>query len=597
MVFDGIMTRAVVEELKYKIIGGSVKKINQIGKRQLTFQIYVKGTNLQLYISADTSNAKFHLTNRKYENPKTPPNFLMLLRKHIGQSKIIGIRQIGLDRTVIFDFLTHNELGDEVTKHLILEIMGKHSNIILLNENNVVIDAVQRVSHSMSRVRQIYPGKEYVPFLSDKFDILNLSKDESENNSIISTINLSFVEKDVPISKVIYQNITGFSPLINMEICVRANVDPVLKLSDLSECELTDFNKVFSDISKKIIESKFEPSFYVSDKPAVYCVTLIHKGDTAHTAPSISELIDKLGDYEGRDDKVGNRKNELQSILKHIIDKQEKKLNQLEKDYKETLDREAVKEAADLLTANIYNIKKGMNKITVSDFYHDNIERIIELDEKKGAWENINELYRKHTKLKRANSLLSESIPKLQEELAYYHQLALTIQDADELSVLNDIKNEFIKEKLIEGKKSNSKNKDVLISKNKKSLEQKSSPYKFKTKNGLMIFVGRNNVQNDYLTLKVANKDDIFLHSKTIPGAHVILKVENKTPSAEDIETAAWLAAKYSSNKDEPYVDIDYTEKKNVYKAKGAKPGMVYYNNYKTLHINTEVKPDFETVV
>lgn len=574
MTFDGITTRAVVHELKNTIESGFIKKINQIGPKQLTIQFYANRNNYQLYLSADSSLARFHLSKQKYNNPQTPPNFVMLLRKHIGQARLESINQVALDRTVCFTFRTHNELGDQVEKYLIIEIMGKHSNIILLDDKKRVLDAIQRVSHDMSRVRQIYPGKDYEIFPSSKKNVLE------DDISLPSLIEGS----TAAISKLFYQEFTGFSPVMGREICARSDIDPLKKAHQLTLQEISQLNHHFVNIVEKIKNDDYHPVLYRHPKIEYYPMNLVHLNEQAKTSSSLSELIDEASALSHRDDQVGQKKDYLMATLKDHIDKQERKRRELQKDYDATLTREELKEEADLLSSNIHLVERGAKEVIVEDFFHKNERRTIPLNPKKTAWDNANSKYHKYSKLKTANALLSKKIPLLDEDIRYLHQLALTIQDADSSALLDEIREELSNSGII-------KKKTV---KKKTRQEEASKPYHFITPNGFSIYVGRNNFQNDQLTLKVANKEDYFFHAKTIPGAHVILKTDGREPKQDDIEAAALLAAQYSSSKNEPYVDIDYTKKKNVYKAKGAKPGMVYYNDYQTMHVNTEAKLDLE---
>lgn len=570
MTFDGITTRAVVEELKTKIQGGFIKKINQIGPKQMTFQIYANKKNQQLFISVDSSNARFHLSEKKYENPQVPPNFVMVLRKHIGSARIENIEQFGLDRTVKFTFASHNELADPVEQYLLVEIMGRHSNIILLDENGIVIEAIQRVSHDMSRVRQIYPGISYEAFPANKIEV------DQESYNLWTLLRES--KENLDIFKLFYQKFTGFSPLISKEICFRSDIDPKTKIKDLREDQIKDLDEELYKIVSQIKDSQFEPSMYREPKDEYYPIKLKHLGQTFKEDPSMSLIIDLCAGLSQKEDRLQQLKVHLESILNDAMDKNERKLRKLRKDYNETLDREKLKEEADLLASNVHAVPHGADQLVVLDFYHEDEERIIPLDPKKSAWDNVNSKYHKFSKLKTANQLLEKKIPELENDLAYLQQLLHTVREADTYDLLEEIREELVKQGLIKARQKKKK---------KKKEEEALKPRHFLSENGRDIYVGRNNYQNDYITLKLANKDDIFFHAKTIPGAHVILKKDGHELKQEDIEAAAWLAAKHSSNKNDPSVEIDYTEKKNVYKAKGAKPGMVYYNDYQSINVNT----------
>lgn len=575
MAFDGITTRAVVLELQSTLSGGHVKKINQISPKQLTLQIYANGQNRTLLLCADSASARLHLSEQKYDNPLTPPNFCMLCRKHIGQAKLTALRQIGLDRTVELIFLTHNELGDEVEKSLVLEMMGKHSNLILLDAKRKVLDAVQRVSHDMSRVRQIYPGKEYVLFPSEKREIL------SEEITLASLLEQTPAQQNV--DKLFYRNVTGFSPTASREICYRASVDAQLPIERLTPEQRARLEAAWTIWVSDIRENRFTPCLYTAGKAEFYPLTLYHKGAPAQSFTSISSAIDSYFYLIQREDRLGQRKKQLAERINEYRTKKLRKLEELQKDYESTLQREALKEEADLLSANVHLLARGTTEVEVLDFFHENTPRRIALDARKNGWENIEQKYHRYSKLKTAYGLLTKNIPVLQEELSYLNQLTQTLEDADQLDVFIEIQSEFEKE--CTPKKSASAKKKVR-------REHPTKPQAFHSPSGLSILVGRNNQQNDRLTLKLADREDYFFHAKTIPGAHVILRCAHNTPAPEDLEAAAWLAATHSSNRKETYVDIDYTMRKNVYKAKGAKPGMVYYNDYRTMRIATDVRPE-----
>lgn len=578
MNFDGITCRAIVLELNKKIVGGHLKKISQINPHTLILTVYAHRSNQLLYISSDPSKALIYLSKKSYKNPETPTNFCMFLRKHLGQAKISEISQLGLDRTIRITFDTHNEMGDPERKYLYCEFMGRYSNIILVDENNKILDAIKRVGAGMSRVRHIYPGKDYTIFPSDKKEIL---EEEVHITDLLEDLNPM-----AHVNKIFIRGITGFSPLATKEIAFRANVDPNMPISHLKAEEIEKMDEVLQLWIKKLRAREFEPSFYKPPKGAFYPFPLYHLGKADKKDPSMSYLIDLYTSIEGRDDKIGQKKNNLSQTLQKEIDKLEKKKLKREKDYQMTLDRDQLKKEADLLSAEVHRVKKGQREIEVADFYEGGKPVTIKLNPQKTPWENVESRYRRFSKLKKANKILARQIPQMENQLEYLRQISEMLSQADCLEDLEEIKDEMKAEGLIK-KKKHSRNKKK---KNPKALP----PRKFQSPNGFIILVGRNNRQNDQLTLKEAGKDDIFFHAKTIPGSHVILFTDGKDPKKEDLEAAAFLAAKYSSQSQEASVDIDFTEKKHVYKAKGAKPGMVYYKNFQTISVNTMAKPEIK---
>ncbi len=583
MTFDGITMRAIVHELHQTILGGHVKKINQIGPHQLTLNLFNARRHFLLYLSCDAASGRLHLSEKKYQNPQTPPNFVMLLRKQIGQGKLTEITQIGLDRTVRLSFGTRNELGDPVNKHLMLEIMGRHSNLILLDDEDRVIEAMHRVSHDMSRVRPVYPGTTYKIFPSDKIDVLteHPSLDDLRNRLLESG------ETQIPVRRLFYGCLTGFSPLISDELCVRANIDPQSPLGSIDAPTLKRLNDIFQNFADQLRNHDYAPVLYQEPKIQAYPFPLTHYGSVLQSDASISRLIDQQTVQTNRDDGFGQQKASLLQLLARDIEKKTRKLQNVEQDYAATLDRQTIKEEADLLAAYAHSIQKGETSITVSDFYHEGKKRRIALDPTKSGHENMEAKYRHFAKLNTAHRLLKEHLPLLKADVAYAEQLKTMLDQATQLSDLADLKMEFEREGLL---RRSSERK-------KKQTEMKSRPRRFETTTGKTILVGRNNLQNDRLTLKMADKEDVFFHAKTIPGAHVILRTEGKTPTKEELEAAAWIAARFSSTPEEPVVDIDYTERKNVYKAKGAKPGMVYYHHFHTISVQTSAHPEVHEIL
>lgn len=569
MTFDGITTRAVVLELQEKLSGGVLRKINQIAPHTLTLSFYANQENHLLYLTADPAKACLFLTNRKFQNPITPPDFCMVLRKHLAQARLTDIRQEGMDRTVSFCFSGRNELGDDTTLRLVGEFMGKYSNLILVGPQERVIDAIRHVSHDMSRVRQIYPGAAYHFFPSEKKDLLDqkiVLKDLAERTAPQAQANKLFVK-----------NLTGFSPLAARELLFRAGLDPDQPLASLRAEDWDLLQGVFDSFAEAIRKGAFQPGLYGTNKITYYPLPLYHLGPARAGGASLSALMDRYYTEHGRDDRMGQQKAQLFAQLKAAQDRLEKKLAHQRADFQETLDREDLKEEGDLLAAQVHTLRKGMDQIRLADFFHDNEPRTIALDPGKAPWENVKERYRRYSKLKRAHQLLSESLPALEELLAYYQQLGSTIEQAQSEEDLAAIRTEMVREGLI---------KEKGRKKTKKSAPKALPPYRYQSPNGFDLYVGRNNRQNDQLTLKTANKEDLFFHAQGIAGAHVILRTGGKTPDSADIEAACWLAAKNSAQGAESSVMVDYTERKNVYKAKGAKPGMVYYHDFSSLLVN-----------
>lgn len=572
MAIDGITIKAIVEELNEKLVGGHIQKVYQLNNHVILLNIYNKG-NYKLLISSNPQNARLHLTNSKYDNPTKPPQFAMILRKHIQNYVIKDIKQISLDRSVEIIISGKDDLGFETDKRIMIDIMGKHSNIVLTDKNYIVIEAIKRISHEMSSVRAVYPGTKFSKLEDDKVNILD---------NIINLSDLNIAE-NTKLKRIFYMNYTGFGPQIGDEIVYRANLDISRNYGSLDDTEKERLNKEFIDIASNIINSDFSSFIYTQDEKTedFYPIKLLHKGDNYKELDSISDALDIYYSENVNDNSLNQAKDSLRQIIINIINKSNNKLINLESDYKISENYEQFRIEGDLLSSVAHNIKKGDSSILVHNYYT-NEELEIELNPRKSAWENIDIKYKKSKKLHKANSLLKESIPSLKEYISYLNEVVRQLDIIESNSELEEIKEELRNQNIL---------KKYTRKKQKEKNNEKSTYLRFETDNGNYIYVGKNNKQNEELTLRVANPDDLFFHIKDLPGSHVILK---KTTDIKDYEIniAAFLAAKFSKNGNDRYIDVDYTEKKNVNKSKGSKPGMVYYTNYTTLRVDLEDNPE-----
>lgn len=569
MALDGIVLKSLVKEFNEKLINGYIQKIYQINEHILIINIYNK-ENYKLLISSNPQNARIHLTDFKYDNPTTPPQFAMILRKHIQNSTIKEIKQIGMDRSLEIVLSTKDELGLDTVRRLMIDIMGKYSNIVLTNENYKVIESIKRISHEMSSVRAVYPGTQFSKLEDNKINILK------------NTPNLQDLEipETYKIKKVFYMLFQGFGPQIGDEIAFRANIDFSRSYGTLNSEEKENLNQVFQSVVSEIKSNKFEPHLYFDKEKSIdfYSMKLLSKGDNYKTYDSISEVLDIYYSQNVNDNSLNQVKSNLVKTIEQKISHNVTKLDNLNKDFDESKKYEVYRIEGDLLSTVAYEIKKGQGNIEVYNYYDDTMINI-NLDNRKSAWENIELKYKKSKKLYKSYNILLESIPNLEEEISYLRNIISQINLAENHNEVSEIKEELIDQKFIK-----------KPSKSKKKKEEKSSPHKYITDNNNIIYVGKNNKQNEYLTLREANPNDYFFHIKDLPGSHVILKNNQKIEDYE-IEIAAYLAANFSKNSSDRYIDVDYTEKKNVNKAKGSKPGMVYYTNYTTIRVDVEKEP------
>lgn len=570
MSFDGIVTRKIVNELKKEILGGKIQKISQPSKNDLVFNIYSMGKSHKLLLSANNNESRINLTNHKYENPEKPDNFCMVLRKHISQAKILDIKQYGLDRVVEFSIASIDEMGFDTSKKLIVEIMGRHSNIILTDDNYKIIDAIKRINDQMSSIRQIFPSLKYERIESDKFDI----SDDDFSKDIL------YLSPKIPNNlapyKLFYTYYEGFSPTIGKELVHRAGIDPRINWGLVSEQEKKLLNNNLYKLRQDIINNELGAYDYRDSKKIkeYHTIYLSYLAYSKTNYDLLSQAIDDFYIINESNDRLNQIKTNLLKIVKNHKKSVNKKINILRDNIKkETIANKAKKEA-DLLAANLYRIEEKSEEITLEDFYDENKVIVIKLDPRKTAWENINDLYSRSKKIKTSIIYAKKDIPKQKELLEYLDQLEDFINRAANTNDLDEIREEMFENKLIK-KKSKDKRK-----------QKASKPLHYRTNNNADIYVGKNSKQNDYITLKLARKDDLWFHVKDRPGSHVILKADNI--HEDDIQIAAYLAAKNSSISNDNKVDVDYTEKKHVNKAKGAKAGMVYYENFSTMTIDME---------
>ena len=570
MSFDGIFTKAVVDEIYPLLLNGKINKINQPDKNEINIQIYNK-ENYKLLLSCANNLSRIHLSEKSKKNPITAYNFCMLLRKHLVGGTIKNIYQHKMDRVVCFEIENLNELKELSKKLLIIEIMGKHSNIILVDkESNKIIDAIKHIDSRQSSIREVFPNKDYFFVKDEKENILD------ENYKLPSEI--LKISEPISMKKFFYTNYLGFSPIISYELLNNSNVDSDVNSANLNDEDIKRIDENFVKIVENIKDKNYYPIFIkdeMNNNKDFYCFDLnLYK--KKESVDSLSKLVENFYHNNSLRDRINQKASGFKKILNTKLNRLTNKYLAMNDELLNNQSKEDLKIFADLLSINIYKIEKGMKKISVENIY-DNMEVVeISLDEKKSPRENIEAYYKKYKKLKTADEIIKTELPKIEEEMKYIKQILETIEIITELNELSEIEEELISLGYVRKSK-----------KNKQKLE-KSKPYVFETESGALIYVGKNNLQNENLTLKFANKNDIFFHAQDVPGSHVILRGANLTE--DDYKIAGFLAGYYSYFKNEGYANVDYTEKKHIRKAKGTGLGMVYYDNYKTLFIDFKDK-------
>ena len=575
MALDGLVIHSIVNELSSKILGGKIDKVYQPEDDEILLQIRNNKENFKLVLSASSSNPRVYFANNyKKENPITAPMFCMLFRKYIQNGIIVDISQIEFERIIKITVESFDELKEKTKKDIYIEIMGRHSNIILTHSlDNKIIDSIKRIPFSVSRVRQLLPAITYnLPPKQDKLNPLNsISKD-----NFINTLK----EFNGPLFKAIYSNFLGISPIISKEICFRSNLDYNINTTDLS---LDNFNNLFNEFNNlfnSINNNKYNPCIVIDESINKVidfsCINLsLYKDLNFINNNSISKILEDYYQTKDIKERIHQRSSDLR---KSISIKLDRLYNKLEKQNQELIDSEnseIFKIKGELLTSYIYMIEKGMESIEVSNFYDPEYKNIIiSLNKNITPSENAQRYFKKYNKMKTAKKEITHQISISLDEINYLENIMLSIENCDNLLELLDIKEELIKEGFLRGK-----------IKNKKDSKLTTKPNEFISSDGFKILVGKNNKQNDHLTLKVADNNDIWLHTKNIPGSHVIIKTDGKSVTDETIYEAAMLAAFFSKSKLSSQVPVDYTKKKNIKKPNGAKPGMVIYETNSTIYV------------
>ncbi|MGI6777038.1 MAG: Rqc2 family fibronectin-binding protein [Acetivibrionales bacterium] len=577
MPFDGIVIKGVVEELSNKLINGRIEKIYQPEADEILISIRANKENYKLVMSASPNNPRIHLTETAKENPSSPPMFCMLLRKHISGGRILDVEFHNYERIISIHLEAKDELGDISAKKLVIEIMGRHSNIILVNGDNRIIDSIKHIDNEISSVREVMPARPYVfPPAQEK----TAPGDINAHSSFLSSGKESFKGT---VEKYLLNNIKGFSPLICREICFRSGIDGKTPFEYLTNEKLILLEKTLKDVFRLILDSHYSPCIVFEDssysKPFEFHCLQINQYEHIKAFSSVNGMLDAF--YSQRDyfQRLRQKKASLLRILNNGIDRCNKKLLIHEEKLREVSDREKLRLFGELITANIYSIKHSIKCIKLQNYYSENGEYVeVPMDENLSPQKNAQRYFKKYNKAKSAFEYSNKQLEETQKELDYLQSVLLML---DNCTTVQDI--EEIREELIEGGYLNIKPK----ARQKKS-GRPSVPLHFKSSDGFDIFVGKSNKQNDFLTLKMASSNDIWLHTKNIPGSHVIIKKSHKEIPESTIEEAALLAAYHSKARLSSNVPVDYTMVKNVKKPNRAKPGMVIYDNYKTVLVTPD---------
>ena len=571
MPLDAICLRAVLHELRPQLIGARIDKVQQPARDQIV--LLLRG-NLRLLLNAGANQPRIQLTNILRDNPAQPPMFCMLLRKHLVGARVLSIEQPDLERMVILTLQCTDEFGEISRKQLVLECMGRRSNLILLDAQGRIVECLRRVDADLSATRQLLPGLFYhLPTPLDKLSLLS-----QEEDSIALAQRGGDAEQAV--DKWVLDHYTGISPLIAREFAFRAGHETDVRFGALSDAQREALVQEFSGTANAVKEDRYTPIILYRDgKPVDFTYRSIaqYGAETqVETRENFSQMLDEFYDARERQELSARRGRELTHAATVARDRMARKAENLKRDYAATQKRDEFRLRGDLITANLYRMKGGERVLHAENYYEDGCPTIdIPLDPLLSPQQNAAKNYKQYNKLKTAEFHLREQIEKAENERAYLESVLQELSQAETEQEFNEIRRELQETNYL--KKSSGK----------KELKRAFAPRTFKTSSGLEVLVGRSNVQNDHLTKK-ADKRDYWFHTQHIHGSHVILRCTGLTPSDDDLREAAMLAAYFSQAKESSGVPVDYCPVKFVKKPNGARPGMVTYDNYRTLYVTPE---------
>ncbi|WP_313891318.1 NFACT RNA binding domain-containing protein [Psychrobacillus sp.] len=554
MAFDGLFTISMTTELQ-QLVSGRISKIHQPNAQEILMQIRANGQNFKLLFSVHSSYSRVQITNETIDNPATPPMFCMVLRKHLEGGIITSIKQHETDRLIIFQIQSKNEIGDDMAREIHMEVMGRHSNLLLIDPvRNIILESIKHLSPSMNSYRTILPGQPYIaPPAQDKLAPFPFTDE------------LSNVLNQAENAKNILNQVAGFSPLHAEELFFRFT---------LSNNRLETYKSYISEFqqggaSKQIVE--------INGKTVYSPNALTHLEGTKYPENSLGDLLDRVYFAKAERDRVKQQAGDLEKWLQNELNKLKLKMKKLQKDFEQAEKLDTFQLYGELLMANSYAIEKGLKEVEVLNYYNEETV-VIPLDNRKTASQNAQAYYNRYTKAKTALLKIEQQFEITKEDISYFELLLQQVMQASPTDI-EEIREELIEQGLLKARASKKKKKPT-----------KPTPEKFISSDGTEISVGKNNKQNDFVTFKLAKKSDTWLHTKDIPGSHVV--IHSDTPSDETLLEAANLSAYFSKARESASVPVDYTVIKQVKKPSGAKPGFVIYFEQTTVFVT----PDEEKV-
>ncbi len=571
MALDGITLSMLKDELAENIIGSRVDKIYQPSKEELVISLRWNGGNGRLLISASASSPRIHFTEAQVDNPKVPPMFCMLMRKHLSGAKIVSIEQFGLERLLHISFATYNEFGDPVILKLAVEIMGRHSNIILIGNDGKIIDSIKRVTADMSSVRQVMPGMTYIfPPTQNKMNTLDLDY-------------MSFIERlkngrDIPLSKAMMEILDGVSPIVCREISEKVTNGLDTTANELTNDDCEKLVSVVESVVKCVRSGDCKPYMVVEENGHPVDFTFINvtqygSSMTISQFESFSSMLDKFYSDRSSADRMKQRSGDLFRFVVNLADKLSRKLDIQRQELARSTERDNLRVKGELIHANIKFIEKGMSSVVLENYYDDNKPMVVKLDPRLSPNQNAQRYFSEYRKADTAERMLKKFIEKGEAELSYIESVFDLLSRARTDDEIVSIREELVSQGYLKNHRQ----------KNQKPV--KLAPKEYISTDGFKILCGRNNLQNDRLTFKDSRKNDIWFHTQKIHGSHTVIVTEGKEVPPSTLEQAALIAAYNSKARESSLVPVDYTEIKNVKKPSGAAPGKVVYEHYKTAYV------------
>ncbi len=574
MPLDALCLSGVVHELQNALSGAKIDKIYQPGRDEVVLALRAPAGNVKLLLSANPSHPRAHLTQISRENPDKPPMFCMLLRKHLSGARLLELVQPPMERVVDLRLEALDELGDRVERRLVLEAMGRRSNLILLDGEGRIMDCLRRVDSDMSARRQVLPGLFYrLPPAQEKLDPSSLDRAALESA-------LAAAPEESQADKWLLDTFGGLSPLICRELAFRAGGATDARLHQMGEGGRSRLLDELEGLLRSVQENSFTPVMLEKEGhpsdftfqpisqygPAVSCVPF----------PSFSALLDRFYEQRENQERVRQRGQDLIRSVTNARDRAARKIGLQEQELAATRDRERLRQFGDIITSNLHAMEKGMSRLTAADFYDPECPQIhIPLDPLLTPQQNAAKYYKEYNKAKTAESILTLQLEKGRRDLDYLNSVLEAIALAEGERDLQEIRQELTDTGYLR-RPSKARDRGKRVA---------SKPMEFRSSSGLRISVGKNNTQNDLLTTKQAFKSDLWFHTQKIHGSHVILWTEGGQPDLTSIQEAAQLAAWFSQGRESGKVAVDYTPVKYVKKPGGARPGMVVYTTYETAYV------------